>query len=338
MRSFIHNPLAHLEIFWNKLRVTLGWYAVPDNHSLAWDARYVSALGLPLPGFGVLAALGLAGLLMCSLRLLGRKELSGREEACRRTALLFAFYLGTIVLTVTSMRARMPLCVLLAPLAGAWIFSLRSKPRAGSGLALCLCASFVAWPLWSAEEQAQDLAERDYNLAVHQLRSGPPSPDTRDLVVKLVAAHPNTARIRILSAELQFAESLRLREQNEEHTAFVVEGAALRTLSEITALEKLSSRTRMSAHRLAGWIYTVQRDWEHAEVSFRSAREFDSESPKLAVAHAEALVGCAEGEGEEAHRMRCGEEARVILGRLDARAVSAERRADLLERLAVAGS
>jgi 4-amino-4-deoxy-L-arabinose transferase-like glycosyltransferase len=333
MRSFIHRPLAHLEIFWNKLRATLGWYAVPDNHSLAWDARYVSALRLPLPAFGVLAALGLTGLLMCSLRLTGRQDLSGREEACRRAALLFVFYLVTIVLTVTSMRARMPLCVLLAPLAGAWLISLRKRPRLGGGVALCLCASFVAWPLWSAEERAQDQSERDYNLAIHQLRSGPPSPETRDLVVNLVALHPNTARIRILSAELQFAESLRLRGQEEEYTAIVVEGAALRALSEITMLDGIAPRTRMSAYRLAGWIYTTQRDWENAEASFRDARQFDGEDPDLAAAHAQALVGYAETSVSAEEREDLVLRARRILDVLRDGELPAEMRADLSKRL-----
>ena len=294
MRSFVHNPLEHLEILWNKLRATLGWYSVPDNHSLAWDSRYVSALRLPLPVFGVSAALGLTGLLMSLLRFSRRKDLNGREEACRRTALLLLVYLATIVLTVTSMRARMPLSVLLAPLAAAWLISLRNKPRLGGGVALCLCASFVAWPLWSAEERAQDLSERDYNLAIEQLRSGPPSLETRELVQGLVTQHPNTARFRILSAELQFAESLRLRAEDEEYTALVVEGAALTSLSEITALRGIAPRTRMSAYRLAGWIYTTQRDWENAEANFREARQFDGEDPDLAAAHAQALVGYAE--------------------------------------------
>ena len=337
-RSLVSNPLAHLEILWNKLRATMGWYAVPDNHSLAWDSRYVSALRLPVPGFGVLATLGLAGMLMCLVRLYGRKEMSGREEACLRAGLLFLLYLGTIVLTVTSMRARMPLCVLLAPMAGAWLISLRSRPRLGSALAVCMSASFVAWPLWSPLEQAQDLSERDYNLAVHQLRSGPPSPETRALVVSLVAAHPNTARIRILSAEFQFAEALRLRAQDEEVTAVIVEEAALRTLAELTDLESVSPRDRMSAHRLAGWIYTTRRNWESAELSFRGAREFDSESSELAAAHAQALVGCAEGDAVEARRIQCGEEARAILGELDDRAVPAEMRDELLGRLSAAGA
>jgi hypothetical protein len=187
--------------------------------------------------------------------------------------------------------------------------------------------------MWSAEERAQDLSERDYNLAIHQLRSGPPSPETRDLVVKLVAAHPNTARIRILSVELQFAESLRLRGQDEEYTAIVVEGAALRALSEITMLDGIAPRTRMSAYRLAGWIYTTQRDWENAEASFRDARQFDGEDPDLAAAHAQALVGYAETSVSAEEREDLVLRARRILDVLRDGELPAEMRADLSKRL-----
>ena len=200
-------------------------------------------------------------------------------------------------------------------------------------MALCLCASFVAWPLWSAEERTQDLSERDYNLAIQQLRSGPPSPETRELIVGLVTQHPNTARFRILSAELQFAESLRLRAEDEELTAVVVEGAVLSSLAEITALRGIAPRARMSAYRLAGWIYTTQRDWENAEASFRNARQFDGDDSALAAAHAQALVGYAETPVSVEEREDLVLRARRILDGLRDGELPEEMRADLSQRL-----
>ena len=57
-------PGLHLAILWNKLRLSLGSYEVPDNHLLAWDARYVPIARFPWPGFGVVGTLGLAGLVL----------------------------------------------------------------------------------------------------------------------------------------------------------------------------------------------------------------------------------------------------------------------------------
>lgn len=336
-RSAIHNPGAHLAILWNKLRATLGPYAVPDNHSLAWDARYVTALRLPLPGFGVLAALGLA---MCLTGLSIRSRRAGlfeSEEAGQRSVLLLGLYLVTIVLTVTSMRARIPLAVLLAPLAGAWIVSIYRKPSARSILAVCATGAFVAWPVFNEAELAEDLAERDYNLIVHELSLGPPSEGTRARARTLIAAYPSTARFRVLEAELHFAEAERLRAAGDEVAALLEEHASIRGLEVLDALPALSSRTRMSVHRLAGWIHTKRRDWPKAEVGFRRAREFDPESPVLAGAHAQALVGCAEEERAGVERVRLITEARALLEELDEVAVPEEMRADLMRRLALVG-
>ena len=336
-RSVAQDPVAHAGILWNKLRATLGFYAVPDNHLLTWDARYVTALRLPFPGFGILAAMGLAGCI-AGLLMRGRREaLFQSEEAGMRTVLLLGLYLATIVLTVTSMRARMPLTVLLAPLAGAWVLSVYRGPRIKPVLLACAIGAFVAWPVFSAEERTQDLAERDYNLVVHQLRAGSPTDETRALVEGLVTAHPNTSRFRILGAELGFAEALELRAEGEELLAAMKEEAALEVLWGLTALETLSSRNLMLAHRLAGHIHSTREDWVPAEESFRSAREFDPEGVDLAVAHAQALIGRVEQESDEAGRVRFAAQARALIEGLDEEEVPAAMRADLLGRLAALG-
>lgn len=336
-RSVIHNPAAHTAILWNKLRATLGHYAVPDNHLLAWDERYLGALRLPLPGFGILAALGLAACLTALLQRSRRAVLWESEEAGMRCVLLLGLYLLTIVLTVTSMRARMPLAVLFAPLAAAWILSIYKKPSVLSILLACATGAFVAWPLFDEEERGRDLAERDYNLIVHELELGPPTEGTRARAQNLIASYPQTARFQILRAELQFAEAERLRAEGDEVSALLEEIASVRTLDELTATPDLSARTRMSVHRLAGWIHTMRRDWPRAEDGFRRAREFDPESAVLAAAHAQALVGCAEGGRTAPERASIATEARVILEALDEEAIPQQMREDLMERIRAVG-
>jgi hypothetical protein len=93
----------------------------------------------------------------------------------------------------------------------------------------------------------------------------------------------------------------------------------------------------MSVHRLAGWIHTKRRDWPRAEDGFRRAREFDPESAVLAAAHAQALVGCAEGGRTAPERASIATEARVILETLDEEAMPQQMREDLMERIRAVG-
>ena len=334
LRSFVHNPGAHLKIFWNKLRATLGFYPVPDNHFLHWDSQFVTALRLPLPGFGVLSALGLAGCLAYLFQRKRRSELSESEEAGLRLVLILSLYLLTIVLTVTSMRARMPLTVLLAPIAGVWILSVYRKPRVTSILIACVTGGFVAWPVFSQSELSQDLAERDYNRIVHELQMGQPSEGTKARARNLVSSYPDTARFRILKAELHFAKSARLREAGDEVSAMIEEEASLRLLEELAAMQTLSARTRKSVHRLTGWIHTKRRDWHGAELGFRLAREFDPEGIDLRAAHAQALVGRAEETPKGPKRESFADTARALLEGLQAGDVPEEMSADLSRRLA----
>ncbi len=334
LRSFVHNPGAHLKIFWNKLRATLGFYSVPDNHSLSWDSQFVTAARLPVPGFGVLSALGLAGCLVFLLLKKRRDVIFESEEAGMRSLVLLGLYVVTIVLTVTSMRARMPLTVLLAPIAAAWALSVYRKPQVTSILFACATGGFVAWPVFSPSELSQDLAERDYNLVVHELRAGPPSEGTKARARNLVSSYPETARFRVLEAELHFVESVRLREEGDEVSAMMEEQASLRLLEELAAMEALSARTQMSVHRLAGWLHTKRRDWQKAESSFLRAREFDPEGADLKAAHAQALVGYAEMNVSAEMREELFSSARRLLAELREGELPEEMRADLLRRLA----
>src|SRR5262249_6491197 len=68
LREMRDAPWTHVRILWNKLRLALNRYEVPDNHHVEWDAQYLFLLGLPLPGFATWGTLGLAGLLLFALR------------------------------------------------------------------------------------------------------------------------------------------------------------------------------------------------------------------------------------------------------------------------------
>src|SRR5262249_1704281 len=115
LRSLREHPHEHLAILWNKLRLSLGRYEVPDDHCLTWDARYVGLARGPWPGFGIVGTLGVAGLVLLAISRPRGRDPGGALEL----ALLFLAYLGTVVLTVTSDRARLPLVPLLLPFA-AW--------------------------------------------------------------------------------------------------------------------------------------------------------------------------------------------------------------------------
>jgi hypothetical protein len=228
----------------------------------------------------------------------------------------------------------MPLTVLLAPIAGAWILSVYRKPHVTSILFACATGGFVAWPVFTQSELSQDLAERDYNLIVHELQAGQPSEGTKARTRNLVSSYPDTARFRILEAELHFAESIRLREADDELSAMIEEEASLRLLEGLAAMQTLSARTRMSVHRLTGWIHTKRRDWLAAELGFRLAREFDPDGTDLRAAHAQALVGRAEETPKGPRRDSFADKARALLEGFKAGDVPEEMSADLSRRLA----
>jgi hypothetical protein len=175
LRSARRDPLLHARILWNKLRLTLGAYEVPDNHMIDWDARFVP-LARVLPSWGIFGLLGLAGALCFAMLALARRPptLAVRCRGGAVELLLFLLlYLGTIVLTVTSDRSRLPLLALVAPFGGwiaaaAWALARERRWRALSMpiLASCGAALFVHLPSLPAGERAKDMDEREYNLCV----------------------------------------------------------------------------------------------------------------------------------------------------------------------------
>ncbi|MFT7669889.1 MAG: 4-amino-4-deoxy-L-arabinose transferase-like glycosyltransferase [Planctomycetota bacterium] len=312
--SIQNDPALHLSIFWNKFRLALGAYEVPDNHHLEWDARYVPLLRLPWPGFSLWGSLGLAGILWAAYK----RELRGTRL---ELALLFLFYLGTIVLTVMSMRARLPLLVLLLPFSGYWCASLASQLGAGvpsrtksvlPALVLAIVAAlFVNAPVFDDQTLARDLADRDYNLAVSQLdRSGELDSAAR-LSAELAELYPHTSRFQTLLATTEWRRGRSLLDGGNVQAGQGLIRAALERLQPISAAESVSVRERSRALRLAAYIQADLGNWSVAERFFRRAREFASGDLELKVSHAQALLELAASPEQEGSAKRT--EARLLL-------------------------
>jgi hypothetical protein len=298
--SMAERPLAHLTIFWNKLRLTLGSYEVPDNHFLEWDASYVPILQLAWPGFAVVGALGVAGLLMWLVA--RRVALPVPDSAAAgEVALLALLYLGTIVLTVTSERIRWPLVALLAPFAGWFVASAFDRSASvGSRLArmaaLALAAPLVLLPVLPVAELSEDLDERDHNFAVALIEA-----DALDEAAKVVDGllerRPNSPRVKLLAADFAYRLARRSLDALPTQRRVPAEAGerierALRLLEGIS--KQGNAQERYRANLLAGAIRQYLGHWELAEQAFRAARSFDAEDRdvrrRLAVVIAERAM------------------------------------------------
>ncbi|MBL8862012.1 MAG: glycosyltransferase family 39 protein [Planctomycetes bacterium] len=337
-RSVRANPVLHARILWNKLRLSLGRYEVPDNHMLDWDARYVPLARLPWPDFGVTGLWGLAGVLTwVALRAARRAPSIPCAGGASELALLFALYLGTIVLTVTSDRARLPLLVPLAAFAGfftvwtvAWIRARARIQLAVAFTALAAAALLVHVPALPASDRAEDWDERDHNLAVQWLDEPGREDQGRAIAQALLARHPRTARIRLLALQhdLRYAERLERQQTADARAAAVdLRAAALAGARAVADDGRVFPRERFRANALAGWAAYSFGDLDEAERRFGLARRFDPDDPGLR--GGEALVGVA----------RCAREwraASALLGAEDPEREAARRRTEsVLDRLQV---
>lgn len=310
VESLKADPGLHVSILWNKLRLALNDYEVPDNHHLGWDARYVPLLRLPWPGFGLLGGIALGGLLLA----LVRRDLG---EGRGQLALAFVLYLGTIVVTVMSMRARLPLTVTLFPffgygctrLAGAWKRGEGWTTTALLGLGVLL----TSIPVFSPDEVEQDLAERDYNLAVSWLVEEERLLDVAALAEDLAQRFPNSSRLQTLLADTEWRQGRVDRKEGREEEGRARIRAALARLKPIPADPQVSPRERSRAYRLAAYIQGDLGRWEVAERFFRLAREFAPQDPELLLAHAQALLALAEDSSQEPP---AADEARGLLEEL----------------------
>lgn len=294
-RSVRGNPGLHLSILWNKLRLTLGTYEVPDNHGYDWDKRYVEVLRW-LPGFGWLGVFGLAGLLICWLPRM--------TWPARSTAVFFVLYLGTIVLTVTSMRARLPLTVMLAPLAGLFLCcwvpgALRAsggpRERWGSVAALLFAAAAVLPPVFDRAARTQEFAKRDYNLAVHLGNRENGQERALEIIRRLDRTYPGSSRILVFRAELEgrrALESIYDEDSTKRSTAREEIQSALATLRRVAEHPGTPPRERYRANAVGGLLQAELGNRPAARNLLRAALEFDPEAADL-------LKALAEMEGDD---------------------------------------
>jgi tetratricopeptide (TPR) repeat protein len=119
-------------------------FEIPDDEDLRFFRRYAPALRLPLPGFGVIAVLGLVGLSL-ALR---------RRRAPPELVLFMATYTVSVALFFVFSRYRLPLVAPLAVFAGSLLEEGRRAVRGrrwksvAAGVLACVpVAAFVFRPL-----------------------------------------------------------------------------------------------------------------------------------------------------------------------------------------------
>lgn len=324
LASALEAPALHARILWNKLRLTLGADEVPDDHAFAWDVRYVPLLDGPWPGFGMLGALGLAGLAWHALqRARGKRPPSAADEL----GIVFALYLATIVLTVTSDRARLPLVPMLAPFAATFALELLSTARALAwsrlgGLVLLLGASaaFVLVPALPASERAEDLDERDFNLAGLLARDPARIGEARALAAGLVQRHPESRRAELLALGLELENARAMLGDPGRSARSGARAAAERVAGRLAELAREArdvpgrALTPREAHRLArltGDAELLRGGYAAARDAYTDAARFDPDDDGTALGRALAELGLADGETDHdaaLARIRAAEE------------------------------
>lgn len=331
-------PLEHARILARKFHLALNRYETPDNHFLEWDERYLSLLRAPLPDFGFVGLLGLGGLGLCAMDALRRRGSAGALSL----AAFFVLYLGTIVATVMSDRARLPLALVLAPFA-AW-FALEQRrwldaPR--SMLAqlpwLALSAWLVFAPAMESARRSSDFDERDHNLAVTLLAEGDLE-GCAPLVEQLVARHPGAARVNLLAAEYEYRRA-RATIEAAPRAKRIPEDAGRLLDSAFTRLENVTRRgaaqERFRAQALGGAMRQYFGHWKSAEPLYRAALTFDPSDRDLRRRLAVVLAESAMLEPAGSARANRLTESIALLERLLAEAHDDEVRA-LLERVRAA--
>lgn len=298
LRSLRNDPLLHARIFWNKLRLTLGAYEVPDNHSVDWAARHVPVLRW-LPGYGLWGTLGLAGLVLLALdRALERRRPAPRGAL--PVATLWLLYLGTIVATVTSMRARLPLVPLMLPFAGWFVARAtapdRSLPRLAAAATVAVLWALV--PVYDGPALRADLDKREFNLAVYRLDEGDLD-GAGALAAELAERYPGTSRVETLLADVDARRGFALLDADgDRRAAQALLQAALERLRRVAQHPDTNARERFRANGLAAWIQLRLGNGGAAVRRFRDALAFDPDDGTLRFGLANALH--LEGRDDEA--------------------------------------
>jgi 4-amino-4-deoxy-L-arabinose transferase-like glycosyltransferase len=327
-RSVRADPALHASILWNKARLTLGPYEVPDNHSLDWDARYVATLRFLPAGHRLWGWLGLAGLVAFPLCV-------RRARAGWPLAALWLGYFLTVVLTVTSMRARLPLVVWAMPFAGAYVTEwLRQERRVGSLVVAGAAAGLVAWlPTLSPAERQEDLDGRDFNHAIYLLRADDEAARdaARAIATDLESRHPQSARVKTLVASIDAGVAFERRAANTpegRREAQVLLGGALERLQEVLNDPRTNARERFRANAVSGHVLLRNGSVDQAVPRLRAALEFDPTDADVRLALADALVLRARDARTGPFEKRAlAEEAAGLLERLRAESDEAARRA-----------
>lgn len=138
------DPAGWVVLLWRKLRSFWGAYEIPDSLDYALYAKHAPVLGLPLPGFGLLAPLGLLG-----------AALSARRRGWPRLLIVFsAAYCATVVLFFVFSRFRVvlyPILYLFAAWAVVWLVHAITRREwrrlAGGAAALLALWAFVNLPV-----------------------------------------------------------------------------------------------------------------------------------------------------------------------------------------------
>jgi len=282
LEEFAAAPAQGLLRLARKLALSLGGYEVPDNHFYEWDRGHLGLLRLPWPGFALLGGLALAGLgLLVAHR---RRAAPGWGEL----AAFGAAYLATIVLTVTSDRARLPLVLVAAPFAGAllaWLIEdVRARATARAVRTLLLAAAacaLLALPVVPAAERAEDFDERDFNLATQWARDPARRAEARALTAALLQRHPNSVRTQLLAAWFERMDlGTRLADDVASARRAAQEQLAegVRRLEELEALPALPARERFRVQLERGSWETLRGEPAAAASAFRRALEFDDRS------------------------------------------------------------
>jgi Flp pilus assembly protein TadD/4-amino-4-deoxy-L-arabinose transferase-like glycosyltransferase len=133
---------AFARLLWRKTVLYFNNFEIPDNQDLYFFERYSWVLRLPLPGFGIVFGLGLAGMILLARRSLARLSL----------AVFFFGYAASVIVFFVFSRYRIPSLPALLPFAGgtvAWFMDRRtagkrqvSRRRLAGGLAL-VAGSFL---------------------------------------------------------------------------------------------------------------------------------------------------------------------------------------------------
>ena len=161
------SPAGFLKLLLRKAVLYLNNFEVPDSYDLAFLSRYSFVLRLPLFGFGIAFAFGMAGIFLFFRRSIAHLGL----------AIFFVVFSATVVAFFVLDRYRLPAVAALTPFAGAmplWLWDrLRRKRYRGFSGGLVLCAGCLALTLYPLQgpgktTQAQSLV----NLGSRFLEEG----------------------------------------------------------------------------------------------------------------------------------------------------------------------